>query len=105
MENLGHLHCRASSIELWKLRHCLALSFLSSPHPCSVLSVCFPVSQRHDITVHSVWHRDLSDANVVVGDSQKRRKECLAGFHRENKATAWFGNKCLGRGKVEGKLD
>lgn len=98
MENLGHLHCRAFSIQLWKLRHCPALSFPSSPHPCSIVSACFPVSQRHDITVRSVWHRDLLVANVVRGDSQKRRKECLAGFHRKTKPQDSFGDKCLGEG-------
>lgn len=66
-ENLGHLLCRASSMQLWKLRHCLALSFLSLPHPCSVVSACSPVSQRHDLPMCSVWHRDLLDANVRRG--------------------------------------
>ena len=98
VENLGHLHCIAFSMQLWKLRHCQALSFLPLPHPCSIVSACFSVSQRQDITVRSVWHWDLVDADAVMGDSQK----CLASFCWETNYRTGL-EVCLGWGGIAGE--
>lgn len=62
-------------MQTWKLRHCQILSFLFSPHPCPIISASFSVSRRYNVTLHLCSTRDLLDANVVMGGSQKRRKQ------------------------------